>query len=183
MPLRHRHIHTQPRRSINRAPWPPMARTVPWLTILLGSMVPSWSMIASAPVLPPLGYLIFLAWHQLRPNLLPIWAGLPLGLFDDLFSGQPFGCAVLLWSLSSIALDLVETRLPWRHFVIEWLVANGLIVTYILLCLVFANFGGADAPLRVIVPQIVISVLTYPLVGRFVAVADRFRLTPLLVGR
>jgi len=27
-------------------------------------------------------------------------------------------------------------------------------------------------------PQIVISVLAYPLVGRFVALADRYRLTP-----
>ncbi|MFC0685907.1 rod shape-determining protein MreD [Novosphingobium clariflavum] len=183
MALRSGHGHSQPRRSINRAPSPLLAHSVPWLTIMLGSLAPSWLMIASAPVMPPLGYLVFLAWHQLRPGLMPIWAGLPLGLFDDLFSGQPFGCAVLLWSLSSIVIDIVETRIPWRHFLIEWLVANGLIVTYILLCLVFANFGGADAPLRVIVPQIVISVLSYPLVGRFVALADRFRLKPLLVGR
>lgn len=175
--------HSQTRRSINRAPWPPLARAFPWLTILLGSIVPSWLMVASAPVMPPLGYLIFLSWHQLRPGLLPIWAGLPLGLFDDLFSGQPFGCAVLLWSASSIVLDLVETRLPWRNFVIEWLVANGLILAYIVLCLGLANFGGADAPLRVIVPQIVISVLAYPLVDRFVAIADRFRLKPFLVAR
>ncbi|TCM22011.1 rod shape-determining protein MreD [Novosphingobium sp. PhB165] len=171
------------RRSINRAPWPLMARTVPWLTVLLGSLVPSWLMIASAPVMPPIGYLIFLSWHQLRPGLLPIWAGLPLGLFDDLFSGQPFGCAVLLWSASSIVLDLVENRLPWRNFVIEWLMANGLIIAYIVLCLALANFGGAASPIRVIVPQIVIAVLAYPLVGRFVAISDRFRLTPFLVSR
>jgi rod shape-determining protein MreD len=183
MPFRSGHDHTLPARRINRAPTPLVALSVPWLTILLGSLAPSWLMIASAPVMPPLGFLIFLAWHQLRPGLFPIWAGLPLGLFDDLFSGQPFGCAVLLWSLSSIVIDLVETRMPWRHFLIEWLVANGLIVSYILLCLAFANFGGADAPLRVIVPQIVISVLSYPLVGRFVAVADRFRLKPFLARR
>ena len=41
-----------------------------------------------------------------------------------------------------------------------------------------ANLTGAATPFRVVVPQIVLSILAYPLVGRFVAAADRFRLTP-----
>ena len=74
------------RRRINRAPSPVLAHTLPWLTILLGSMIPGWLLIASAPVMPPLGFLLFIAWRQLRPGLLPIWSALPLGLFDDLFA-------------------------------------------------------------------------------------------------
>ncbi|CDO34328.1 MULTISPECIES: hypothetical protein [Novosphingobium] len=176
-----------PRRSaatgprINRAPSPLVALTLPWISIMLASLVPGWLMIASAPVLPPLGFLFFISWQQLRPGLLPIWAGLPLGLFDDLFSGQPFGSAVLLWSLSAIVLEVIETRLPWRNFVTEWLVAIGLIVAYIVLSLGLVNIAGAAAPLHVIVPQIVISVLSYPLVGLIVAKIDRIRLTPLMV--
>ena len=140
-------------------------------------------MIASAPVLPPLGFLIFIGWCQLRPGLLPIWAGLPLGLFDDLFSGQPFGAAVLLWSLSAIVLEVIEARVPWRNFLTEWLVAIALITIYIVLCLALTNLDGASAPLRIIMPQIVISTLAYPLVGRFVAMVDRFRLKPIMVLR
>ncbi|CCA93305.1 MULTISPECIES: hypothetical protein [unclassified Novosphingobium] len=176
-----------PRRSaatgprINRAPSPLVALTLPWISIMLASLVPGWAMIASAPVLPPLGFLFFISWQQLRPGLLPIWAGLPLGLFDDLFSGQPFGSAVLLWSLSAIVLEVIETRLPWRNFVTEWLVAIGLIVAYIVLSLALVNIAGAAAPIHVIVPQIVISVLSYPLVGLIVAKIDRIRLTPLMV--
>ncbi|WP_337999257.1 rod shape-determining protein MreD [Novosphingobium pentaromativorans] len=176
-----------PRRSaatgprINRAPSPLVALTLPWISIMLASVVPGWAMIASAPVLPPLGFLFFISWQQLRPGLLPIWAGLPLGLFDDLFSGQPFGSAVLLWSLSAIVLEVIETRLPWRNFVTEWLVAIGLIVAYIVLSLALVNIAGAAAPIHVIVPQIVISVLSYPLVGLIVAKIDRIRLTPLMV--
>jgi rod shape-determining protein MreD len=167
-----------PRPRINRTPSPLVARGLPWLSIALASLLPGLAMIASAPVLPPLGFLAFVGWLQLRPGLLPMWAGLPLGLFDDLYSGQPVGSGVLLWSLSAIVLDLVETRLPWRNFVIEWLVAIGLIIAYLLLALAFANIAGAATPVRAIVAQMVFSILAYPLVGHMVAVADRLRLTP-----
>ncbi|EJL23249.1 hypothetical protein [Novosphingobium sp. AP12] len=171
------------RPRINRQPSAVVARSLPWLTVMLGSMAPGWLLIASAPVLPPLGFLAFVAWRQLRPGLLPVWAGLPLGLFDDLFSGQPFGTAVMLWSIAAIVLDVIEARLPWRNFLTEWLVAIGLIIAYIALCLGISNIAGASAPLRIIGPQLVISVFSYPLVGRFVALVDRFRLTPFVLIR
>lgn len=171
------------RQRINRKPSRTIAGVLPWVTVMLGSLVPGWLLIASAPVLPPLGFLMFVAWRQLRPGLLPMWAGLPLGLFDDLFSGGPFGTAALLWSVATIVLDNVEARLPWRNFLTEWLVAIGLIVAYIILCLGVANIAGASASLLVIVPQLVISVVSYPLVGRLVALMDRVRLTPFVPVR
>jgi rod shape-determining protein MreD len=171
------------RQRINRAPSRIVARGAPWLTVMLGSFLPGMALIASAPVFPPFGFLVFISWRQLRPGLLPVWAGLPLGIFDDLFSGQPFGSAVLLFSAAAIALDVIETRLPWRNFLTEWLVAIGLIIVYIGLELALANLGGAFTPVRVTWPQIVISILAYPLVGRFVALADRIRLTPFLETR
>lgn len=166
------------RRSINREPSPLLARGIPWATIAIASILPTLLVIASAPILPPLGFLTFVAWRQLRPGLLPVWAGLPLGIFDDLYSGQPFGSAILLWSVAAITLDIVETRLPWRNFLTEWLVASGMIAVYIILSLALANWSGASTPLQVVVPQIVISLLFYPLVGRAVAFFDRLRLTP-----
>lgn len=169
-----------PRRRINREPSRVVARATPWITVMLGSLLPGLFLIASAPVLPPFGFLVFISWRQLRPGLLPVWAGLPLGLFDDLYSGQPLGSAVLLFSAAAIALDVIEAHLPWRNFLTEWLVAIGLIVLYIAAGLALANLAGAHTPLRVTWPQIVISVLAYPLVGRFVALADRFRLTPFM---
>lgn len=166
-----------PRSRINSAPSPLLATIFPWLSILLATLVPSWVLIASAPVLPPLGFLAFVAWRQLRPGLLPVWAGMPLGLFDDLFSGQPFGAAIMLWSLAAIVIDYIEARLPWRNFLTEWAVATGLIVLYIGTGLLLANWSGGSTPIAVIVPQIVISVFAYPLVGRLVALLDRIRLT------
>ncbi len=163
-------------RRINRAPSPLLVRSVPWATVILASLLPIWPYIATAPLLPPFGFLVLLGWQQIRPGLLPIWAGLPLGLVDDLFSGQPFGSAILLWSLAMIALDMVDARLPWRTFLLDWLAATLLIVAYIL---AGALLAGAAVPLEAMVPQLVLSVFVYPLVGRAVALFDRFRLLPL----
>lgn len=166
------------RKRINRAPSPLVARGTPWLSIMLGSLMPAWLVIASAPLVPPLAFMMLVAWRQLRPGLLPVWAGLPLGLFDDLYSGQPLGNGVFLWSIAVIVLDLVEARLPWRSFFTEWLVAAGLILGYLVLSLGIANLGGGATPFQVIVPQVILSTFLYPLVGRLVAAFDRFRLLP-----
>jgi rod shape-determining protein MreD len=169
------------RRRINRAPWPPIARGVPWVSVMLASLLPALLFMASAPYVPPFGFLTLVAWRQLRPGLLPVWAGLPLGLFDDLYSGQPMGSGILLWSAAMIVLEAIEARFPWRSFALEWLVASALIVAYILACLGAANAAGAGTPATVLAPQAIVSVLAYPIVGRVVAALDRFRLIPFAV--
>jgi len=169
---------TAKRSALNRVPSPLLARSAPWVSVMLASLVPGWLFIASAPVMPPFGFLVLVAWMQLRPGLLPAWAGAPLGLFDDLVSGQPLGSGVLLWSAGVIALEVIEMRLPWRNFVMEMMVGAVLIAAYLALGLAFANIAGASTALVVIVPQILVSVLLYPLVGRFVGAIDRLRLVP-----
>jgi rod shape-determining protein MreD len=167
------------RPRINREPSPLLALATPWLLVMLGSLSPVWPIIASAPVAPPFGFLLLVAWAQLRPGLFPVWAGLPLGLFDDLYSGQPLGSAVLLWSAAMIGLDVVERRFPWRGFLHNWVVAIGIIAGYLALTLALANLGGGKTPLVVIVPQIALAALAYPIAARLVGAADKFRLIPI----
>ena len=185
MPSRLVHaVQSRFRQRINRAPSPLVARSVPWLSVMLASVLPGWLFVASAPYVPPFAFLTLLAWRQLRPGLLPVWAGFPLGFFDDLYSGQPLGSAILLWSIAMIVLELIELRFPWRNFALEWAVATILIVVYIVAALGAANAGGGGAPLAVLAPQIILAVLVYPFVGRVVAALDRFRLIPFLdMGR
>ncbi len=126
-------LHPKARRDpfgskINRSHWPLLAYGLPWLSILLGSLTPWLPVIAPAPVLPPFGFMMLLAWRLARPGLLPLWAGLPLGLFDDLYSGQPLGSAVLLFSLVLMAIELIEIRFPWRNFWLDWLTAAAILV-------------------------------------------------------
>lgn len=123
---------------------------------------------------------MLLAWRQVRPGLLPVWAGLPLGAFDDLYSGQPFGSAILLWSLAMIALELFDARIPWRSYLFDWLAAAAIICTCLVLMLVFANATGGGARLMAIAPQAATAVLTYPLAGRLVAALDHLRLIPIV---
>ncbi len=170
--------HDYPRQRINRAPSPIIAIGMPWVLVMLGSLAPLLPLIASAPVVPPLGFLFLIAWQQLRPGLFPVWAGLPLGLFDDLFSGQPFGSAMALWSVAVIGLDYFEARFPWRGFALDWLLAALVIAAYLLLALYVSNLAGAATPVRVLWPQLAIAILTYPMAARIVGAVDRFRLIP-----
>jgi rod shape-determining protein MreD len=174
-------LHAKARRDpygskINRTPRPIFVYGVPWLSILLGSLAPWLPVIAPAPVLPPLGFMMLLAWRLLRPGLLPLWAGLPLGLFDDLYSGQPVGSGVLLFSLALIAIELIEIRFPWRNFWLDWITASALLIVYVAAAAVLSGAELTLVQLRVIVPQLVLSVMLFPVVARLVAHLDRLRL-------
>jgi rod shape-determining protein MreD len=174
-------LHAKARRDpygskINRTHLPVLAYGLPWLTILLGSLTPWLPIIAPAPVLPPFGFVLMLAWRLLRPGLLPLWAGLPLGLFDDLYSGQPFGSGVLLFSLTLIGIELIEIRFPWRNFWLDWLTASAILVAYLVVAALLSGAEFSLVQLRVIVPQLMLSVVLYPVVARLVAQLDRLRL-------
>jgi rod shape-determining protein MreD len=167
-------------RPLNRVPSPVLALSTPWLSILLASLLPLMPVIASAPILPPSGLLMLLAWRQVRPGVLPIWAGLPLGAVDDLFSGQPFGSAILLWSLAMIMLDAIDAKFPWRSYWLDWLVSAGLIIVCQFLGLAFANASGGSTAIAVLAPQLATSILLYPLAGRLVSRLDSMRLMPIV---
>lgn len=166
-------------KRINRAPSPILSRGVPWASVMLLSLVPFAPLFVSAPIVPPLAFMALLSWRMLRPGMLPVWAGTPLGAFDDLYSGQPFGSAVLLWSLAMLVMDLVDIRLRWRGFVQDWALAAALIAVYLVLATLVANLTGGATPLRTIMPQVALAIIAHPLVTRLVAALDKLRLLPL----
>jgi rod shape-determining protein MreD len=161
---------------INRDHHPVLARVVPWATIMLASIAPLSPVIAPAPVLPPLAFLLLIAWQQLRPDVLPLWAGFPLGLFDDLYSGQPFGSGIVLFSIAVIVLNLIEIRFPWRNFWLDWLTASAMLIVYLAAAAVLSGSELTFVQLRVILPQLLLSIVLFPLVARLVAQLDRLRL-------
>lgn len=164
------------RQRINRAPSPAIALAVPWLMVMLGSLSPAWPVIAGSPVLPPVGLMVMIAWLQFRPGIFPAWVGFPLGLFDDLFSGQPFGTAALLWSLTVLILEAQEVRFPWRTYWQDWIVGAALVCANIVLAAAIAGTASATTPATLILPQLALALLAFPFVGRLVALFDRVRL-------
>jgi rod shape-determining protein MreD len=164
-------------RRINRAASPWRAVSVPYVSIMLGSVLPVLLIADTMPLLPSFGFLLLLAWRMVRPGLLPLWGGAPLGAFDDLFSGQPFGSAILLWSLAMIAIEVIETRFPWRGFWQDWFTASVIAVIYWLATLLFSGTTVTPEMLSVAAPQALLAVLLYPIIARVVAGLDRFRLS------
>lgn len=163
-------------RRINRAPSPLRARSLPYLSIMLGSLAPVLLLADVMPLAPSFGFLLLLGWRMVRPGLLPLWAGAPLGAFDDLVSGQPFGSAILLWSLTMIVIELIETRFPWRGFWQDWFTATVMALSYWLAALLLSGAAASPEMLLAALPQALLSVLLYPIIARIVAGLDRFRL-------
>lgn len=166
-----------PRSRIGRSPSGIRRQGIPAVSTILGSMTPLLPIIATAPIMPPWGLLVFLAWRMLHRTLWPVWMGLPLGFVDDMLSGQPLGSAIMLWTIALLGLDLLDRRMIWRDFWQEWAIAGSLIIAILLaqLLMSYAS-GGATNPL-VLVPQIVASVLFFPLVARICASLDSWRLS------
>jgi rod shape-determining protein MreD len=153
------------------------AKAVPIATTMIASMVPLMiPVIAEAPILPPLGLLVILAWRLLRPGFWAPWAPLPLGLFDDLASGQPLGSAMLSWTIAFLAIEASERTLIWRDYLQDWLTAALTITGCIAAGYFFALFAGGAAPIYAIVPQIISSILVFPAVARLCARLDIWRL-------
>jgi rod shape-determining protein MreD len=162
--------------KINRDHSPLLAYAVPWLSIMIASLTPLLPIIAPAPIVPPLAYMLLLAWRLMRPGLLPAWAGLPLGAFDDLLSGQPFGSGILLFSLTLIGIELLDARFPWRSFWQDWIIAIAILAAYLI---IGALVSGAHLDRLLyagLVPQFVLSILLFPVIARIVSMLDRLRL-------
>jgi len=162
---------------LNRSTHPFRIRAVPITSVLLASMLPSFlPIITSQPLVPPFGLMMFLSWRLMRPGLWPIWAGLPFGLFDDIFSGQPMGSAALIWSFAMLSMEMLDSRAIWRDHWQDWLLGSVIIILALLIGLWFVSLGLNSAGAIILLPQIILSILLFPMVVRFCARLDGWRL-------
>jgi rod shape-determining protein MreD len=168
LPLKRRTQFTPPPTALE-------AQLVPVISTMVGSMVVLAPNIATEPLLPPFGLMVFLGWRLLRGDIWPLWMGLPLGLWDDLFSGQPIGTAMCGWTAIMLALDYLDRRTPFRDHRQDWMLAGLAIAGYLLFALAIAWVtGGVTSPVTLI-PQMLLSALLFPLIARVCAALDRWR--------
>ena len=149
---------------------------IPIFSVMAGSMMTALPVFSDNPLLPPMGYMMLLAWRLMRPGIWPAWVGLPFGLFDDLYSGQPFGSAALLWSLTMLVIEIVDSRAIWRDHMQDWFLAAVAITLTILGGVAVSGLAYWAPEMSVVLPQILISILMFPLVVRLCARLDNWRL-------
>jgi rod shape-determining protein MreD len=160
--------------------WVPLGRSekrprAVWLaplSVVLGSMMTLLPIVATVPFLPPFGLMMLLGWRLVRGDSMKVWMPVLLGFFDDMISGQPLGNAMCLWTLCVLAIDVLDTRLTWRDFWQDWLIAGGSIA----FCLIAGRLVAAPFHAHVdtaLLFQIVISVALFPMIARFCVWLDR----------
>lgn len=151
-------------------------RYVPVLSTALAILLALFPLVVMSPLVPDLGFLVLLAWRLLRPEIWTPLAALGFGLLDDLVSGHPPGQSMAIWTMIFLAFDLLENRIDYKDFWLDWLFAAGAIMF---------GTGGAwyvgvimdsPTPFGQLLPQIGFTILAYPLVTRMVLGLDRWRL-------
>ena len=150
---------------------------VPVATTLVACMVDLLPIVAEQPLVPDFAFLVLIAWRLLRPEIWSAQTALPLGLFNDLVAGHPVGQSMAIWTACFLAFDLIDSRVGWRDYWLDWLFAS--------LAIIFHSFGGwyvagmmgARIEVTIMIPQILLSLLAYPLVARLVLALDRWRLS------
>lgn len=148
---------------------------VPVGTVMLGSLAVLLPVIVTVPVIPSLGLLMLLAWRLPRPGLWPAWAGLPLGLFDDLFSGQPLGSSMALWTMTLLWIDYADIRFVWRGYWQDWALAAVAFTAVTIGNWALVQFSGGATPVILLLLPILIGAMLYPVVARLCAALDRWR--------
>ena len=142
------------------------------LSVMLGSMVTLLPFVATVPLLPPFGLMMLLGWRLVRGDSMKVWTPVLLGLFDDMLSGQPIGSSMCFWTLCVLVIDVLDTRLVWRDFWQDWLIASGAIA----FCLIAGRLVAAPFYAHVdtaLLFQVLISAALFPVIARFCAWLDR----------
>lgn len=156
--------------------WSMRRQWVPLMTTLGASLLQALPIVVTTPVVPDFAFLVVLSWRLLRPDLWPAYYGLGLGLFNDLVAGHPIGQSMALWTATFLACDLLESRSGWRDYWLDWLFASAIIGLYTAGEWRIGWWMGSRIPFEVILPQLVLAILCYPLAARLVLSFDRYRL-------
>jgi rod shape-determining protein MreD len=152
------------------------ATIIPAASVVAGTLLSSLPIVVESGWFPDFGFLMLIAWRLLRNDVWPSWWAAPLGLMNDLITGYPVGLSVTIWTLSMLALDLLDRRTIWRDYWIEWVLAALLILLGEAAQWQVAAWMGAHVPFSAMIPPIIISVAGFPVAAWIVSRIDRWRL-------
>ena len=151
-------------------------RYVPLLSTVVAILLGLLPIVAKMPLWPDFGFLFLITWRLLRPEIWTPRMALGLGLLSDLVTGDPLGQSMLLWTSLFLVFDLIDTRLGFRDYWMDWLIAAGAIAFHTVGAWYIALLMGSDVAFTLLAPQLGLSILAYPVATRLVLGLDRWRL-------
>ena len=151
-------------------------RFVPTASTIAAILLTLMPFVFVSPLLPDFGFLMLITWRLLRPEVWPAQAALGFGLLSDVVTGDPLGQSMALWTIVFLAFDYLDSRLGFRDYWMDWLLAAAAIIFHTLGAWYIALLMGSDVRFAIMIPQIGLSVLAYPLAARLVLALDRWRL-------
>ena len=151
------------------------AALVPAASVVAGSVLATLPIVVQNGWFPDFGFLVLIAWRLFRADVWPAWWAAPLGLVNDLVSGYPIGLSVTVWTVSILALDLLDRRTIWRDYWVEWGLAALLILFSEAAQWQVASWVGARVPFSAMIPPLVISIAAFPVAAWVVSRLDRWR--------
>jgi rod shape-determining protein MreD len=152
-------------------------RYVPILSTIAACLLALLPVIVSSPVVPDFAFLVLISWRLLRPELWTVTTALPLGLFNDLVAGHPLGQSVALWTITFLVFDLIESRIVYKDYWMDWIFASVMILGYTFGDWYIGRLMGSQMDFGILLPQLIASILAYPVVARFILALDRWRLS------
>ena len=151
-------------------------RFVPVGSTLAASLLALLPIVSATPVVPEIAFLVVIAWRLLRPEIWPAYMALGLGLFNDLVAGHPLGQSMATWTIIFLGCDFIDSRLGFRDYWMDWVIAAAAIVLYTAAGWYVVTLMGSALRFEVVLPQMGVAVLVYPLAARLVLALDRWRL-------
>ncbi len=145
--------------------------------VLVACLIVLLPIVSTSLIVPDLAFMTLIAWRLLRPEIWTPKAALAVGMFEDLVAGHPLGQSMALWTIIFLAFEIVDAKLSFRDYWMDWFFAA--------IALIFHTFGvwyvarlmGNGAEFSVMLPQLALAILGYPLVARVVLAIDRWRLS------
>ena len=152
------------------------ARYVPAASVMIASLLIALPIVSTSGWFPDFGFLVLIAWRLLRADSWPAWWAAPLGFFNDLVTGHPIGLSIAVWTAAMLLLDLADRRTMWRGYWLEWALAALMLLANEAAEWRVAQVMGASLPFVTVVPPLLISILSFPVIAWFVSRLDRWRL-------
>lgn len=146
---------------------------VPMIVVIAAFFAMTLPIFAPLPVMPNVALLLVLLWTLYRPQQMPEWTGLPMGLAGDILLGTPVGANGLLLPLFIVLVRYVDGQVRRASWVGDWLFSIPVLFVYHLALWRLCAFVAEPIPFLPLATQAAATIAVYPLIAHVFARVQR----------